>query len=466
MTAITHQLLLLLLSLHTLPTEPFFITTLQHSSSSSSLPSLPLQSTAYGYHGYQQPIDIDESTPRDIATFQNTWAPAYGIQTSPSFALSSSQSSSEYGPVADVYAVTTDDVPAGTTVLYVPEELILSSNKAMAELRNADMNQAEKVLSSINAEGELRQYYLMIKILVELQKGIESPWYPYLNSLPRYYTNAASMTPFCCLCLPSLMRKLAVRERGNMSRLSVSSIKLIPYLNDDVKYDVELCNWVYQVVYTRSVETEDGDLKLIPMGDYFNHGSDYTEIETSYDESGNYYAYTTYDVPAGSPLRTSYADPTNPSFLFARYGFIEDNTPATFCKIIPPHINRDMEELGYSESRMLFYSNGEVSQEVWDILLYQYLSSNNISDRRALMKAHTEGDYDGKQMLHDKYYGETSQLLLNHIEEFLLQLDKLSEKAYDRQRDINDHPRLPLILKHNEFVRQSFLAVRQTYFGY
>ena len=108
---------------------------------------------------------------------------------------------------------------------------------------------------------------LTIKILVELQKGDQSPWYPYLNSLPRYFTNAASMTPFCCLCLPSLMRKLAVRERGNMSRLSVSSIKLIPYLNDDVKYDVELCNWVYQVVYTRAVETEDGDLKLVPMGD-------------------------------------------------------------------------------------------------------------------------------------------------------------------------------------------------------
>ena len=164
MTATTHQLLLLLLLLQTLPTEPFFaLTTLQHSSS-SSLPSSSLQSTAYGYHGYQQPIDIDESSPRDIVTFQNTWAPAYGIQTSPSFALSSSQSSSEYGPAADVYAVTTDDVPAGTTVLYVPEELILSSNKAMAELRNADMNQAEKVLSSINAEGELRQYYLMIKV--------------------------------------------------------------------------------------------------------------------------------------------------------------------------------------------------------------------------------------------------------------------------------------------------------------
>lgn len=63
------------------------------------------------------------------------------------------------------------------------------------------------------------------------------------------------------------MRKLAVKERGNMSRLSVSSIKLIPFLNEDTKYDVDLCNWVYQIVYTRSVETADGDVKIIPMGD-------------------------------------------------------------------------------------------------------------------------------------------------------------------------------------------------------
>ena len=75
------------------------------------------------------------------------------------------------------------------------------------------------------------------------------------------------MTPFCCLCLPSLMRKLAVKERGNMSRLSVSSIKLIPFLDEETKYDTDLVNWIYQIVYTRSFETENGDIKIVPMSD-------------------------------------------------------------------------------------------------------------------------------------------------------------------------------------------------------
>ena len=66
----------------------------------------------------------------------------------------------------------------------------------------------------------------------------------------------------------------------------------------------------------------------------------------------------------GSPLRISYGDPTNPSFLFARYGFLEEDTPATFCKIIPAHINKDMEDLGYAENKMLFYKTGELAEEV------------------------------------------------------------------------------------------------------
>ncbi|KAL7459918.1 hypothetical protein ACHAWC_011849 [Mediolabrus comicus] len=418
-----------------------------------------LQSTYADYSDTTptQLIDIDEEAPRDIPSMEQ-WAEYQGAQRTDGYTITSTDG-------WDYYAITSTDLPTGAPVITVPEHMILSSNKAMEELRSPEMSEAEKIITSVNAESEFRQYYLMLKLLVEYEKGPNSPWYAWLNSLPRYYTNAASMTPFCCLCLPSLMRKLTVQERGFQQRLGVSSIKLVPFLNDDTKYDVDLCTWVYQIVYTRSFESGDGDLRIVPLADMFNHGA-YPEIESSYDEEGNYYAYTTYDVPAGSPLRISYGDPTNPSFLFARYGFLDESTEATFCKIIPEHITKDMEELGYSQNRMLFYKNGGISDEVWDILLLQHVSSTKIGDKRALMEAHRTGDYATKQMLHEKYYGETSAMLLDHIETFLETLDKLSTKAGDRHRDLGDHPRLPLILQHNEFVKQTFLAVRMQNFGY
>ena len=149
-----YQLLLLITSCITKPTSPFTLPI------HVPKPSLPhLQSTAYGYE-YEQPINILEDAPRDIDTFQ-TWAYNYGIQQCESFTLQQSQP--ELGQ-PDVYAATDSDLAAGTTVLYVPEELILTSSKAMEELRGPEMMPAEKVLSSINADGELRQYYLMIKV--------------------------------------------------------------------------------------------------------------------------------------------------------------------------------------------------------------------------------------------------------------------------------------------------------------
>ena len=288
------------------------------------------------------------------------WASDNGIQRAECLKLHEEKKGKK-----EVYAYTNQDVPAETPVLFVPEHLILSSNKAIAELRTPDMVQSEQYVISKDADSQSRQWYLMLKILKEIQLGRDSPWFAWLNSLPRYYENAAAMTEYCLQCLPPLMRKLAEEERDIQRKLSEDTIQMVPFLCDELKYHPrDFCLWAYQIVYTRSVETDDGDLKIIPLGDYFNHGSDYTEIQSSYDEYGNYYAYTTYDVPAGSQLRISYADPRNPAYLLARYGFFDENCPASYCKLLPPTVNQDMLDLGYSHDRMLFYRTGEVADEV------------------------------------------------------------------------------------------------------
>ena len=150
-------------------------TTQLHISSPLSAPGVPA-------------VDIAENAPRDIPTMLE-WAEVCGVQKAEGFDLTSDDGG------FDVYARTVTDLPAGSPVVFVPEQMILSSNKAAAELRTDEMEDAEKLLKSLNAEDQIRQFYLMIKVLLELEKGQDSPWFPWFNSLPRYYTNAASMTP-------------------------------------------------------------------------------------------------------------------------------------------------------------------------------------------------------------------------------------------------------------------------------
>ena len=131
-------------------------------------------------------LDISEDMPRNIYNLES-WGNENGIQKCNGFILTQ-----EVDNDKEVYVTTDIDTPSGSPVLFVPESLILSSSKAMDELRTSEMYEAEQILIN-DADGDestLPQYYLMLKILVEVQKGTQSDWYQWLNSLPRYFSNA------------------------------------------------------------------------------------------------------------------------------------------------------------------------------------------------------------------------------------------------------------------------------------
>ena len=194
----------------------------------------------------------------------------------------------------------------------------------------------------------------------------------------------------------------------------------------------------------------------------FNHGTE-TQVEFQTDENGNCLVVAAQDVPAGSSLRFTYADPTNPSHIFARYGFLDESSPATFCKIMLDP-TPELVAMGYDHSKMLFYKDtGDVSSEVWDILLYHTVLGDgdqpgNRDQQAVFYQAHVNGDYATKEAMHNQYSAATVQALLIHIDNFLKELEYLTDMAADR--DLNTHPRLPLLQRHNAFVKDTFLNVR------
>lgn len=197
----------------------------------------------------------------------------------------------------------------------------------------------------------------------------------------------------------------------------------------------------------------NGERIIAPLADMFNHGTE-TEVEISYDGNGDCYAMAQYDIPAGSQLRISYGDPTDPTPLFARYGFLDESSPGTFCKLMK--MRDEMEALGYTYANLLFYrDSGAISPEVYDVVLYHVLLKNDPGTAQEFYQAVMSGQ---QSPYHEQYWPYIKEELQKHVDGTLRDLDKWSQKA--NSYDLNTHPRVPLILQHNAFVKQTFLNVK------
>ncbi|KAL7467351.1 hypothetical protein ACHAXS_007592 [Conticribra weissflogii] len=445
-------------------------------------------------HNRKHKLSISESAPRDLSLLPAFATGALSIQTlSPdSFLLRTEQ----IDGFPDVSAHTASDIFAGSTVLFVPAASVLSAYDVKYELSSyITVEQVQDRLLEIDFRPDpaqqkkrnlmWKQFFLVLKLLAEHQKGTDSPWYPYLASLPRYFSNGPSMTPFCYNCIPSYLTELCQRERATMNQLLLLKplAENLPdeWLDDETRGNADLWKWAYQIVLTRAVSSshdgdddddEHGDLRLVPLADMINHSHE-PNVEILHDDYGNVHVQTLRDVPADSPLCRSYGNPADPSRLLARYGFFDEDYPWSFCKLLPPnHVSDELLDLGYDPGRLLFDKNtGEISEEVWDVLLYLALGDGDACDddggatQRRFYEAHVRGDYEEKARIHGEWYAHTLAALAEHVEKVLGELEVLEEKGiYGGRVAGEDHPRLPLILRHNRYVRETFLAVKDRFF--
>ena len=391
-------------------------------------------------------ISIDENAYRDMGGF-DVWATQNGVLRENGFSLTQ-----DYN--GDISVMTTQDCPPGTRVLHVPTHLMLSSSRARAEFGNVDT--AIRYLVDKGVQDQISQFYLMLKILLEYERGEDSPWYPWMDSLPRRFYNAVSMTDMCYECLPPFVYSLSKIERVKFD-VMFEALQFVEQLSRQTREDVEVARWAFSIVYTRCWGTDGEETQIVPMADLFNHGEP-AEAAIQYDDQGNCNIYVKDGVPAGSPLRLSYGSPTNPSRLMATFGFLDETAPASFCKIMVVKPSQQIIDIGYDFSRMLFYRDGSISEEVWDVVLYSILDA--FPDyQQAFYEAHMRGDPDTKNAIHGQFFLETANYLKKHVDTVLWQIGELSKKAEGQDEAV--HPRLPMIKRHNAYVKDTFLRVKE-----
>ena len=133
-------------------------------------------------------INIEDHTAqRDVPGMAN-WAMQCGVQKADGVEPYSADGN-------DWQLVASQNIASGSPVLFVPGNMVLSSNAVVNEF-GGSLQQAENAL--VESEKGLAQrlplFRLMVKILAEYEKGQNSPYFPWMNSLPRQFYNGVAMT--------------------------------------------------------------------------------------------------------------------------------------------------------------------------------------------------------------------------------------------------------------------------------
>lgn len=399
-------------------------------------------------------LSLERTAQREIDEFQG-WAGSCGVQPENGFCLEGDLVDEN----EDYYAATSTGAAQGSRLLYVPGEMILSSSR-IAEEYNGYIDGSLEILSQTGVQHLQEQFYLFVKVLLEYEQGEESPYFPWFQAMPRKWNTAVSMDDFCLSCLPPFIKSLCQTERDQLGKFK-SALTNFEYVSPESKSNNELLEFAYNVVFTRSWRSDEGDYRIVPVADMMNHGYP-DNVEIRYDEDSGCELYAKEDVQPGAALTVSYGQPTNPSRFLATYGFLND-APAAFCKYVISNPSQQLKDIGYDPDRMLFYTgDGSLSQEVWDVMLFSRLERkpDMAQVKDAFYQAHMTGDDETKNAIHAQFQGETINALLRHVNHILIEVHDLTVKM--SCFDASKHPRLPLLKKHHAMVTSTFGKVRET----
>ena len=92
---------------------------------------------------------------------------------------------------------------------------------------------------------------------------------------------------------------------------------------------------------------------------------------------------------------------------------------------------------------------------MWDIFLYEILENNDQGAADNFYVACKTNDEAAKQEIHNQYFQYTLEALREHVYKIVNDVGQLTMQA--QSYDLQTHPRVPVIVAHNNLVRDTFV---------
>lgn len=355
---------------------------------------------------------------------------------------------------------------AGTVLLNVPTSVVLTSANLPENIEEDSLKDAAFILESSGVSQYLSEFRLMLRVLAEIATGQSSSWQPWIASLPSSFTTSLFLDDFektqlspYALALVEFQETQFDAFRRAIGVVAKSSPLLSPIFEDGQGDD--LVKWAFTVVFTRSWRTQAGDeANIVPVGDMFNHREEANVEVVEIPGSDNISFVLTDDAEAQSEIHLCYGA-HSPSNFLAVFGFVDESmtTVPSHLEIPNANDNPKLVRLGCTERRKMVYRrDGHISDCVMDCVLFATLASQQ-EEQEKFYNATVEGDDSTKAAIHSKYALEVSLALRAHVDQVL---DTFPDSAgVDvSSLDISSHKILPILLRYNVIMRETYQRVR------
>lgn len=218
-------------------------------------------------------------------------------------------------------------------IMFIPREYIITSDVSMA-------SDICREIKSSGVEIRSKHTYLASYLLQERDKGRSSHWFPYIDILPKTFSNIPLF--FERKELDLLQGSIAlqkIQDRHDSLRAEYQNLRR--HVASFRKWTYEDFVWARLVVITRifglliNNQKTDG---LVPMADMINHRRP-RETRWTFNESKQGFVISAMqDFSIGDQIFDSYGRKCNSRF-FVNYGFALETNPDNECllRVVLPH---------------------------------------------------------------------------------------------------------------------------------